>query len=170
MVWKNDRWLSIRKPFVWSSLYSSKSPTPPSSSTTPSSPPTPPSSPPTPPSSSTTPSSSSSSSYSPLPPPLPPQLLQSSSSSLVFICHRYHSILIGKLPFGKCQICSSWCLQSWSCSIFWVIQLHNMSHTSLPSSSSPGGGGGGELSRMCLKPCFPACGKKTQEHFLTQKE
>ena len=30
--------------------------------------------------------------------------------------------------------------------------------------------GGGELSRMCLKPCFPACVKKTRGHFLTQKE
>ena len=35
-----------------------------------------------------------------------------------------------------------------------------------------GGGqkGGGGLSRACLKPRFPACEKKTQGHFLTQKE
>ena len=35
-----------------------------------------------------------------------------------------------------------------------------------------GGGGGGvcDLSRKCLKPCFPACGKKLQGHFFTEKE
>ena len=38
-----------------------------------------------------------------------------------------------------------------------------------------GGGGcekgrGGELSRMCLKPCFLACGKKTQGHFFNTKK
>ena len=31
-------------------------------------------------------------------------------------------------------------------------------------------GEGGGLSRMCLKPCFPACGKKNTGHLFTEKE
>ena len=32
-----------------------------------------------------------------------------------------------------------------------------------------GGGRGGGLSRTCLKPCFPACGKKKHRHFFTER-
>ena len=33
-----------------------------------------------------------------------------------------------------------------------------------------GGGGGLDFQEHVEKPCFPACGKKTPGHFLTQKE
>ena len=40
----------------------------------------------------------------------------------------------------------------------------------MPLEGGGGGAEGGWTFKSVLKPHFPACGKKTQGHFLTQKE
>ena len=51
-----------------------------------------------------------------------------------------------------------------------ILESQNTVRVSFTLLEGGLGGGGGGLSRTCLKPCFPACGKKRKGNFFTEKE